>query len=512
MKAKCYYCNKELTEKTIKKHMKNCSEIRNSIDEKRINDKKQRNQFIIAIKPKYVEEEYCIYISIAGTLGLVHIDKFIRDVWVECCGHLSGFKIRDKYYQDDEMNMQLNDILNIDEKFEYEYDFGSTTYLILEVIDIIQVPSSFSQIEIIARNDEIKHKCEICGTEAKYFNYERYRWECENCIDKDDDMIIAFDYCNSPRDGVCGYEGNKDAENIYLPGNDKKYKNSKKNIKKYDNYENNFDDDIFFTDLSNIENEFGDLLSNSKNIINNVFVKGIYSFDIKELLSNLSKDNLYDIAKNLGMTKISSLNKSKLIEKVLYEYEVLIEKRISLFDEERYKILKSYANNGGIKILDKIDEDDIGKMIYFIANGILFSCIKDGEPLLVMPKVIQELIIDKNNIEYRNMIKVNNEIVNLYRGMNRAYGILTLDDIKELFKRYGIEESERYRIEDVIKESGDYYQEYEVEVKGTFFINIDVDDWLNLLDELEKEENSDYVMISKEELLSMADEDWIHKC
>ena len=35
-------------------------------------------------------------------------------------------------------------------------------------------------------------------------------------------MISEFDYCNSPRDGVCGYEGHKEAENTYLPGNDKK--------------------------------------------------------------------------------------------------------------------------------------------------------------------------------------------------------------------------------------------------------------------------------------------------
>jgi len=524
LKAKCYYCNKELTEKNIKKHMKNCSEMKKSIDEKKINDKKQRNQFILAIKSKYVNDEYCIYLSIAGTLGLVHIDQFLRDIWVECCGHLSSFKIKGKSYQDNQMNTQLNDILDIDEKFEYEYDFGSTTHLMLEVVDIIQVPSSFSQVEIIARNNEIRHECEICGTEAKHFDYEKDRWECENCVDKDDDMIIEFNYCNSPRDGVCGYEGNKDAENTYLPGNDKKYKFSKKKVKEQDNYDNNFAyDDVFFDDTSNMENVFSDLLSKSRNNIHNGFAKGIYSFDIKELISNLSKDNIYEIAKYLGMTKISSLNKSKLVEKLIDEYNALIEKRIYLFDEERYKSLKSCADNGGIKLLNKIDEDDMGKMIYFMANGMLFSSTKDGESVLLMPEILQELIKEKNNIEYRNKIKINTEIVNLYRGMNRAYGILTLRNIKELFKRYSpykegtqcIEnnspyDSPKYEIEEVIKEAKDYYQEYEVEVQGAFFINIDVDGWADLLDQLE-EEKLDYAMIPKEELLSMADEDWIYE-
>ena len=472
--------------------------------------KKQRNQFIIAIKPKYAGNEYCIYLSIAGTLGLVHIDQFIRDIWVECCGHLSGFKIKGKFYQDHSMNTKLNDILDVDEKFEYEYDFGSTTHLILEVVDIIQVPSSFSQIEIIARNHEIKHECEICGAEAKYFNYEKDEWECENCIDEDDDMISEFDYCNSPRDGVCGYEGHKEAENTYLPGNDKKYKLSKKKVKEQDDYESisAYDDD-FFEDLPDVEYAFDDLLSKSKSIVNNVFNKGIYSFDIKELISNLSKEKIYDIAKYLGMTKISSLNKSKLIEMFLDEYEVLIEERLSLFDEERYKALKSYSDKGGEKVFGEIEEDNVYKIGYFLQNGMLFSASKDGELVILMPEVVQKLVKEKNNIQYRSMIKFNSEIVSLYRGMNKAYGLLKLKDIKELFKRYKIEESQKYRIEDVITNAEDYYREYEIQ--GIFFINCYIDNWVNLLKEIEQQINVDYTMISKEELLSMSDENYIYE-
>lgn len=102
-------------------------------------------------------------------------DKFIRDIWVECCGHLSAFYIDEEIYHDNsdeqyEMNFYLKDVLNVNKKFEYEYDFGSTTYLTLEVVDIIQVPNEFSQVEVIARNNPEEGKLN-----------------------------------NSPRDGVCGY-------------------------------------------------------------------------------------------------------------------------------------------------------------------------------------------------------------------------------------------------------------------------------------------------------------------
>ena len=507
MKGKCYYCNKELTEKTIKRHIKNCGEMKRKIEELSAVDKKLRNQFILSIKPKYNGNEYCIYLSIDENLGLIHIDQFMRDVWLECCGHLSAFKINGKFYQDYSMNTKLKDILVVNEKFEYEYDFGSTTYLKLEVIDVIKVPASFSQIEIIARNHEVKHFCEICGTEGEYFNYENDQWECKKCIDKDNDMISKFDYSNSPRDGVCCYGGHKKDENTYLPGNSEKYKISKQKLKSSDNNKDTFlYEDEFFEQLSDVEYAFDDLISKSKGIVSNTFNKSVYSFDIKELITDLSKENIYDIAKYLGMTKISSLNKSKLIEKLIEEYEMLIEERMSLFDEERYKLLKSYADNNGVKMLNQIEEASAYKLGYFLQSGMLFSAVKDEELVVLMPEIVQKLVKEKNNIQYRSSIKANSEIVNIYRGMNKAYGLLKLKDIKEIFKNYLPYED---KIEELITNAQDYYREYEIQ--GMFFINCFIDNWVDLLREIEQKTDINYALISKEELLSMANENYIYE-
>jgi uncharacterized protein YecA (UPF0149 family) len=140
---------------------------------------------------------------------------------------------------------------------------------------------------------------------------------------------------------------------------------------------------------------------------------------------------------------------------------------------------------------------------------MLFSASKDGELAILMPEVVRNLVKEKNNIQYRSMIKLNSEIINLYRGMNKAYGLLKFKDIKELFKRYQIEESEKYRIEDLIKNAENYYREYEIQ--GIFFVNCYIDNWVSLLKEIEEEVNVNYAMISKEELLSMSDENYIYE-
>lgn len=507
MKGKCYYCNKELTEKTIKRHMKNCDEMKKKIEELSNQDKKQRNQFIIAIKSKYDKNEYCIYLSIDENLSLLHIDQFLRDIWLECCGHLSAFKIKGKIYQDYSMDTRIKDILPVNEKFEYEYDFGSTTELILEVVDIIAVPTSFSQIEIIARNNEVTHYCEICNAEAEYFNYENDQWECKKCIDKNNDMIAKFDYCNSPRDGVCCYGGHKRDEVTYLPGNQKKYKISRKKVKSTESEDTLFYEDEFFDQVSDVEYAFDDLISKSQRIVNNNFNKTVYSFDIVELINNLSKDNIYEIAKYLGMSKISSLNKAQLAERLIDEYEILVEEKMFLFDEERYKLLKSCADNNGIRILSQIDEKTAYKLAYFLQSGMIFSTVKDEEVIMIMPEVVQKLIKEKNNIQYRGMIKANTEIINLYRGMNKAYGLLKLKDIIRIFKTYDL--NEESRIEELLASAQDYYREYEIQ--GMFYINCFIDNWVDLLREIEQKTHIDYAVISKEELLNMASENYIYE-
>lgn len=507
MKGKCYYCNKELTEKTIKKHMKNCSEINRRIEELNEIDKKKRNQFIISIKSREYKNEYCMYLSIDEKLSLLNIDQFLRDVWLECCGHLSAFKIKGRIFQDYSMETKLNDVLTVNEKFEYEYDFGSTTELILEVVDIIEVPVSFSQIEIIARNDEIIHNCEICNADAEYFNYEKDQWECKKCVDKNNDMIAKFDYCNSPRDGVFCYGGDKRDEVTYLPGNQKKYKISRKKVKNTEPEDTLFYEDEFYDQLSDVEYAFDDLISKSQKIVNNNFNKTVYSFDIVELINNLSKDNIYEIAKYLGISKISSLNKAQLAERLIDEYEVLVEEKLSFFDEERYKLLKSCADNNGVRIISQIDEKTAYKLAYFLQSGILFSTVKDEEVIMLMPEVVQKLVKEKNNIQYRGMIKANTEIINIYRGMNKAYGILKLKDIIKIFKIYDL--NEHCRIEELITSAQDYYREYEIQ--GMFYINCFIDNWVDLLREVEQKTNIDYAVISKEELLDMASENYIYE-
>ena len=285
--------------------------------------------------------------------------------------------------------------------------------------------------------------------------------------------------------------------------------NGKEEKVEYNRCKNCGEEAIYFSDESN-----GWLCEDCKIIVEELdqlankmekkLSKRIYSFELSELINCLSKDEIYNIARNLGVTRISGLNKDKLIEKLLEEYITLVEKRILLFDEERYKILKSYIDNKGVKIFDDIDEEEADKSAYFIQQGLLFPTVKDEISMFLMPEIVQNLIKDKNNIEYRRIIKNNSELINIFRGMNKAYGILMLNDAKEIINRcLNIDDLD---FEGVILEAAYYYNEYREE--GTLIVNNEIDNFEELQNNVDKELN--YAIISKEELLSMSEEHWIY--
>ena len=228
-------------------------------------------------------------------------------------------------------------------------------------------------------------------------------------------------------------------------------------------------------DCKNVEDEFEkEAIKFEKKLS-----KRVYSFDLGELVECLSKDEIYNIARNLGVSKISGLNKDKLIEKLKDEYKDLIEKRVELFDEERYSILKSYVSKKGVKAFADIDEEEAEKSAYFIQQGMLFPVLKNEKSLFLMPKIVQKIVDKKNTIEYRRTIKNNTEVINTYRGMNNAYGVLEIKKAVELLKKY--------------------------------YSEIDSADTENmLLKDIEKEEVLEYAHISKEELISMSQENWVY--
>lgn len=239
-KGYCKYCGKEYAKGGMLRHLPTCKMRKVKLEAE--SGKSKGGYYELAITDRY-DSDYWLIIEIKEMATLEDLDEFIRDIWVECCGHLSAFTIDGETYESDpgtdsfwgeseNMDHKLKDVLTVGDKIEYEYDFGSTTELVIKVQDYRIGKGEPDRITLLSRNNPIKKLCSHCRkNEAKWVDVEEMYGEtpfwCEECLDgeypdgEEDDELYLLPVCNSPRMGVCDYEGSDKYPDQFVPDTEK---------------------------------------------------------------------------------------------------------------------------------------------------------------------------------------------------------------------------------------------------------------------------------------------------
>ncbi len=219
----CTICGASFSKTAMKKHLESCIRKHHFRKLSGYPVPVETKLFTILAEGSFFHE-YWMYLEVPANSMLKKLDNFLRDTWVECCGHLSQFIIDDKRYvsetdeyfidfKDKSMNYILEKVLGVGKKFSYEYDFGSTTHLNLKVLSEREVEDSDSTVSLLARNEAPLITCTSCGKIATYIcgqcSCRGEGWVCDDCApDHECGEEILLPVVNSPRVGMCGYTGN----------------------------------------------------------------------------------------------------------------------------------------------------------------------------------------------------------------------------------------------------------------------------------------------------------------
>jgi hypothetical protein len=210
--GKCHLCGTMLGQASITRHLSACSQPEAS-------GKQQPGpSFHLAIVGRDAKA-YWMHVAVPVTAPLNKLDRFLRQTWLECCGHLSAFDIGGNRYAsaptDGEMSMRasLSQVLELGMKFSYEYDYGSTTALTLKVVALRDQGTPKGAVQLLASNEAPQVSCQRCGTQpatqvCTECAWNGEGWLCEACAvahECGDEMCLPV--VNSPRVGVCGYTG-----------------------------------------------------------------------------------------------------------------------------------------------------------------------------------------------------------------------------------------------------------------------------------------------------------------
>lgn len=241
--GKCVFCEKTFAKAGINRHLQ-------THFPQKLTENEKGTSFLVKIEPHndyWSGPGYFLYLWIDGETKMKKVDNFLRDIWLECCGHMSAFrnpkarrsggmwdffeaqelleqgktkeyeKLMEQTSGEVPMSRKAKKVFYKDLKLEYEYDFGSSTNLLVTTIAEYPIKAD-KKIVLLSRNEPLELYCQTCGNEPAVELCSVEDWNkdylfCEKCAKKhaknckDFADYAAMSVVNSPRMGVCAYGG-----------------------------------------------------------------------------------------------------------------------------------------------------------------------------------------------------------------------------------------------------------------------------------------------------------------
>ena len=87
----CSVCSKNLAKRSVSAHLKSCLRKELTLDDL---SGRPRSGYHLVVEAAYAEV-YWLHLAVRQDATFGDLDSYLRGVWLECCGHMSGFTIGD---------------------------------------------------------------------------------------------------------------------------------------------------------------------------------------------------------------------------------------------------------------------------------------------------------------------------------------------------------------------------------------------------------------------------------
>ena len=220
MKGTCKICNKKIKDDQYPTYLYECIDVANAVD-----NIDESDFYLLHIQDADVEK-YWMFVGCVGSSTLADLDSFLGEKWLECCDHLSEFKINNRKIgmkqTIEQMHLKTCNKKGAIIPIQYDYDFGSTTTLFISIMPKHKKCIFEDDIFVLMENDPITFRCTECRKKATKICDSCINKVCDNCSQEHEcsnidyvDEVTMHDIYNSPRLGKCGYFGPIDENLIF---------------------------------------------------------------------------------------------------------------------------------------------------------------------------------------------------------------------------------------------------------------------------------------------------------
>ncbi len=200
----CQLCGERKGKAAMLTHVKKCLLSRKPATGKAVDD-------VLLLRAEQSGDPlFWLHIAAKPAARLKDLDWFLRDTWLECCGHLSAFYGNAR--REVGMSTRIGNAFTFArDRLDYVYDFGSSTELVIRMTGA-SAAALRGAVALLARNEPPIWPCDVCGQPATSLcsecQYEGRGFCChEHSASHDCGEEMLLPVVNSPRVGMCAYSG-----------------------------------------------------------------------------------------------------------------------------------------------------------------------------------------------------------------------------------------------------------------------------------------------------------------
>ena len=211
----CQYCGTELAKNAMSRHLEKCDQRQTAVEKAQ---GKAQTLLYLRVQDAWTKE-FWLDLEMRSDATLEDLDDYLRAIWLECCGHMSQFSFG-RWNDEIAMSRKVGKVLQAGDELTHIYDFGTSSETLVKLMKTQQgVPTTKYPIALMARNLMPEVECQECGQSATHFcaecqiEDERPGMLCDQHAEEHphDDYGDPIPLVNSPRLGMCGYDGPAEA-------------------------------------------------------------------------------------------------------------------------------------------------------------------------------------------------------------------------------------------------------------------------------------------------------------
>ena len=212
-RGSCCYCGKEFAKGGMSKHLATCAGRQAAIAQA---NRRPAEKLIHLQARNAYGGQFWLNLEMNGSATLQDLDRYLRAIWLECCGHMSQFSVGGWGGSEISMKTRIDRVFLPDTELTHIYDFGTESVTLIKFAAVRDGPPTTKHpIALMARNAPPDFKCMECDQPATHL--------CQECQFEDNESGLLCDahteghphdnygepmpIVNSPRLGMCGYSG-----------------------------------------------------------------------------------------------------------------------------------------------------------------------------------------------------------------------------------------------------------------------------------------------------------------